>query len=60
MQLHPLAADTHERLLQPSQLAELGHAQRVVSQHGLPTDVAQSVETDGAGGPSHPSSWSVP
>jgi len=50
VQLHPLAAHTHERLLQPSQLAEFGHAQGVVSQYGLPPDVAQSVEADGAGG----------
>ena len=50
MQLHPLAADTHERLLQSSQLTELGQPQRVIAQYCFPADVTQPVETDGTGG----------
>ena len=42
MQLHPLAADTHERLLQSSQLTQLGQPECVVAQNSFPADVTQT------------------
>ena len=47
-QLHPLAAEPHERLFQARQLPQLGEADLVVAENRLPLDLAQRVEPDGS------------